>query len=80
MLGMGPSGMILVGLICSDDKLDRYADVQNVSADGDGITHKRMGPVIVSLDMIKVGRGPECIVIPVEFLHPTEDTMNITIR
>jgi hypothetical protein len=36
-----------------------------------------MGPVVVSLNMIEVGRGPECFVVPVEFLHPTGDTVKI---
>ena len=32
-----------------------------------------MRPIIMSLDMIEVGRGLECIIVPVEFLHPTNN-------
>ena len=30
-----------------------------------------MRPIIVGLDMIKIGRGLERFIPPVEFLHPT---------
>jgi len=32
-----------------------------------------MGPVVVRLDMVKVGRGLERIIIPIQFLHPRVD-------
>jgi hypothetical protein len=62
---MGPTGTTLVGLIC-DNVSTREQELIV-------ITHKRMRPVVMSLDMVEVGRRCERIILPVELLHPTDD-------
>lgn len=66
MLGTGPAGMTLVGLIYDEGKHGTEHRVM--------ITHEVMRPIVVSLDMIEVSRRRESLVLPKQLLHPSKNT------
>ena len=66
MCGIGPTGIILVGLtyLCvSENVLRRHF----------ASTYHLMTPVIVRTNVIEVSGRLECIVVPIQFLHPSAE-------
>jgi hypothetical protein len=64
MLSFGPLGTILVGLIFKMDGVT-YEPLSSCTGNPTKRAYLRMTPIIMSLDMLKVGRNFERGIVPV---------------